>query len=86
MTDSCPTPLGQDSRSRCFALAVWLALALLAPPVPPASMATAPGSSPPTSPAGEQGDAATVFAAISADGRYVAIQTRARNFFRRRRS
>ncbi|MEX2105302.1 MAG: hypothetical protein WD810_00235 [Solirubrobacterales bacterium] len=29
----------------------------------------------------EQGDAATVFAAISADGRYVAIQTRARNFF-----
>ena len=30
---------------------------------------------------GEQGDAATVFAAISADGRFVAIQTRARNFF-----
>ena len=30
---------------------------------------------------GEQGDDATVFAAISADGRYVAIQTRARNFF-----
>ncbi|HEY6729895.1 MAG TPA: hypothetical protein VI039_02600 [Solirubrobacterales bacterium] len=30
---------------------------------------------------GEQGDAATVFAAISADGRYVAIQARARNFF-----
>lgn len=29
----------------------------------------------------EQGDDATVFAAISADGRYVAIQTRARNFF-----
>ncbi len=30
---------------------------------------------------GEQGDDATVFAAISADGRYVVIQTRARNFF-----
>jgi Tol biopolymer transport system component len=29
----------------------------------------------------EQGDDSTVFAAISADGRYVAIQTRARNFF-----
>lgn len=29
----------------------------------------------------EQGDDATVFAAVSADGRYVAIQTRARNFF-----
>lgn len=29
----------------------------------------------------EQGDDATVFAAISSDGRYVAIQTRARNFF-----
>ncbi len=29
----------------------------------------------------EQGDETTVFAAISADGRYVAIQTRARNFF-----
>ncbi len=29
----------------------------------------------------EQGDEASVFAAISADGRYVAIQTRARNFF-----
>ncbi len=29
----------------------------------------------------EQGDDTTVFAAISADGRYVAIQTRARNFF-----
>lgn len=29
----------------------------------------------------EQGDDATSFAAISADGRYVAIQTRARNFF-----
>jgi hypothetical protein len=29
----------------------------------------------------EQGDDATVFAAISANGRYVAIQTRARNFF-----
>ncbi len=29
----------------------------------------------------EQGDDATTFAAISADGRYVAIQTRARNFF-----
>lgn len=29
----------------------------------------------------EQGDDATVFAAISADGRYVAMQTRARNFF-----
>lgn len=29
----------------------------------------------------EQGDEATVFAAISANGRYVAIQTRARNFF-----
>ncbi len=29
----------------------------------------------------EQGDDGTVFAAISADGRYVAIQTRARNFF-----
>ncbi|HEX5989445.1 MAG TPA: hypothetical protein VFY75_04440 [Solirubrobacterales bacterium] len=30
---------------------------------------------------GEQGDGATTFAAIAADGRYVAIQTRARNFF-----
>lgn len=30
---------------------------------------------------GEQGDDATVFAAISADGRYVALQSRARNFF-----
>lgn len=30
---------------------------------------------------GEQGDDATTYAAISADGRYVAIQTRARNFF-----
>lgn len=30
---------------------------------------------------GEQGDDATIFAAISADGRYVAVQTRARNFF-----
>lgn len=29
----------------------------------------------------EQGDDATVFSAISADGRYVAMQTRARNFF-----
>lgn len=29
----------------------------------------------------EQGDDASVFAAISADGRYVAVQTRARNFF-----
>jgi WD40-like Beta Propeller Repeat len=29
----------------------------------------------------EQGDASTVFAAISADGRYVAFQTLARNFF-----
>lgn len=29
----------------------------------------------------EQGDDSTVYAAISADGRYVAIQTRARNFF-----
>ena len=29
----------------------------------------------------EQGDDTTNFAAISADGRYVAIQTRARNFF-----
>lgn len=29
----------------------------------------------------EQGDDTTVFAAISADGRYVALQTRARNFF-----
>jgi Tol biopolymer transport system component len=29
----------------------------------------------------EQGDDATFYAAISADGRYVAIQTRARNFF-----
>lgn len=29
----------------------------------------------------EQGDDSTVFAAISASGRYVAIQTRARNFF-----
>ena len=29
----------------------------------------------------EQGDDATVFAAISDDGRYVVIQTRARNFF-----
>jgi hypothetical protein len=29
----------------------------------------------------EQADDSTVFAAISADGRYVAIQTRARNFF-----
>jgi len=29
----------------------------------------------------EQGDDSTVFAAISANGRYVAIQTRARNFF-----
>jgi hypothetical protein len=29
----------------------------------------------------EQGDDTSVFAAISADGRYVAIQTRARNFF-----
>ena len=29
----------------------------------------------------EQGDDSTIFAAISADGRYVAIQTRARNFF-----
>lgn len=29
----------------------------------------------------EQGDDATVFAALSANGRYVAIQTRARNFF-----
>ena len=29
----------------------------------------------------EQGDDTTTFAAISADGRYVAIQTRARNFF-----
>ncbi|HEX7058936.1 MAG TPA: hypothetical protein VF176_03720 [Solirubrobacterales bacterium] len=29
----------------------------------------------------EQGDDTTAFAAISADGRYVAIQTRARNFF-----
>ena len=29
----------------------------------------------------EQGDDATTFAAISADGRHVAIQTRARNFF-----
>ena len=29
----------------------------------------------------EQGDDSTVFAAISADGRYVAFQTRARNFF-----
>ncbi|HET9196770.1 MAG TPA: hypothetical protein VFN92_00760 [Solirubrobacterales bacterium] len=30
---------------------------------------------------GEQGDDASTFAAISDDGRYVAIQTRARNFF-----
>lgn len=30
---------------------------------------------------GEQGDDATTFAAISDDGRFVAIQTRARNFF-----
>ena len=30
---------------------------------------------------GEQGDDATTFAAIAANGRYVAIQTRARNFF-----
>lgn len=30
---------------------------------------------------GEQGDDATTFAAIAADGRYVAVQTRARNFF-----
>lgn len=30
---------------------------------------------------GEQGDDATTYAAISADGRYVAIQTRARNLF-----
>lgn len=30
---------------------------------------------------GEQGDDATTFAAIAADGRYVAFQTRARNFF-----
>jgi Tol biopolymer transport system component len=30
---------------------------------------------------GEQGDDATTFAAIAADGRYVAIQTRARNLF-----
>ncbi len=30
---------------------------------------------------GEQGDDATTFAAISADGRFVAIQTRARNLF-----
>lgn len=30
---------------------------------------------------GEQGDDATTYAAISADGRFVAIQTRARNFF-----
>jgi Tol biopolymer transport system component len=29
----------------------------------------------------EQGDDSTVFAAVSADGRYVAIQTRSRNFF-----
>jgi hypothetical protein len=29
----------------------------------------------------EQGDDSTVYAAISSDGRYVAIQTRARNFF-----
>ncbi len=29
----------------------------------------------------EQGDETTVFAAISGDGRYVAVQTRARNFF-----
>jgi Tol biopolymer transport system component len=29
----------------------------------------------------EQGDDATTYAAISADGRYVALQTRARNFF-----
>ncbi len=29
----------------------------------------------------EQGDDSTVYAAVSADGRYVVVQTRARNFF-----
>lgn len=66
---------------RRLAAAVVLALTLLAP----ASAAAFYGYGAQIVSAdfarGEQGDDATVFAAISADGRYVALQTRARNFF-----
>src|ERR1044072_9584031 len=61
-------------------------LALFAPPpAPPAPPGAFYGNGAQIAPADvqrlEQGDDTTVFAAISANGRYVAIQTLARNFF-----
>ena len=76
---SCPTPLGQTDR--CFALAVWLRWRSSLPRGAAAFYGYGAQIVSADFARGEQGDDATVFAAISADGRYVAIQTRARNFF-----
>jgi Tol biopolymer transport system component len=66
---------------RRLALAGILALALLAPASASAFYGYGAQIVSADFARGEQGDDATTFAAISADGRYVAIQTRARNFF-----
>lgn len=65
------------------ALAAALIAAALALPVPSASAFYGYGAAIVSADFQrlEQGDDATTFATISADGRYVAIQTRARNFF-----
>lgn len=66
---------------RRLVVATALALALLAPAAASAFYGYGAQIVSADFARGEQGDDATVFAAISADGRYVAIQTRARNFF-----
>lgn len=73
---------GNERRPRLFAAAVLNALVLLLGTVP-ASAFYGDGAQLVSADFVrlEQGDDTTDFAAISADGRYVAIQTRARNFF-----
>lgn len=78
------------SAARRTAACLWL-VTILFTLAPPASAGAAWGNAADGVPGAqlisadyarlEQGDDSTVFAAISADGRYVAIQTRSRNFF-----
>lgn len=79
------TPWWGESRMRCVAVLAAAALAASAALFAPAPASAFYGFGAQIVSADfqrlEQGDDATVFAAISADGRYVAIQTRARNFF-----
>lgn len=73
---------GQSRMRRAGALAVLvLGLAMLAPATASAFYGYGAQIVSADFARGEQGDDATTSAAISAEGRYVAIQTRARNFF-----